>query len=64
MREQATPDEARIRTIEQRVRRSICETYKSDGTMTVEGRILKEDFDYLMSSLFAWKFTAKCMTVE
>lgn len=64
MRDRATPDEARIKEIEHRVRRSICETYSSNGTMTVEGRILKEDFEYLMASLFAWKFTAKCFSVE
>jgi hypothetical protein len=59
-----TPDETRIKAIEQRVRRSICETYNSEGGMTIEGRVLKEDFDYLMASLYAWKFTAKIMGVE
>ena len=37
-----------LQAIEGRVRSTICETYSSDGGMTVEGRILKADFDALM----------------
>lgn len=37
-----------LQAIEGRVRPTICETYSSSGTMTVEGRILKSDFEALL----------------
>lgn len=64
MMDRPTPDEARIKAIEERVRSTICPTFNSRGGETIEGRISKEDFDYLMAALFAWKFTAKIMGVE
>ncbi len=40
-----------LQAIEARVRPTICETYSSDGQMTVEGRILKTDFEALLDLL-------------
>lgn len=37
-----------LKSIEDRVRPTICETFDSHGGMTVEGRILKTDFDALI----------------
>jgi hypothetical protein len=37
-----------LQSIEDRVRPTICETHNSRGGMTVEGRILKTDFDALL----------------
>lgn len=37
-----------LQTIESRIRPTICETYNSNGGMTVEGRILKADFEALL----------------
>lgn len=37
-----------LQDIENRIRPTICETYSSDGKMTVEGRILKTDFEALL----------------
>lgn len=53
-----TDDERKVAEIEARVRPSICDTYGSKGA-TVEGRILKEDFDYLLTSRLAWRSTSK-----
>ncbi len=50
-----TDDEQRIAEIEARVRLSMC---NSD-----EGRISKTDFEALLDSRLAWKFTAKCFSV-
>lgn len=41
-------DAERLQQIEKRVRPTIGETYNSRGGMTIEGRILKEDFDWLL----------------
>jgi len=38
-----------LQAIEGRVRPTICETFNSRGGMTVEGRILKTDFESLLN---------------
>ncbi len=43
-------DAERLQAIESRVRRTICDTYGPKGR-TVEGRILKADFDTLLELL-------------
>lgn len=40
-----------LQQIEDRVRPTICETFNSRGGMTVEGRILKTDFEALLDLL-------------
>ena len=35
--------------VEERVRRTICATYSSDGKRSIEGRISKDDLDALLS---------------
>ena len=55
-----TPDEKRIAEIEAKVRPTICPTFSCwRGEKTIEGRITLADFNYLISSLTAWKFVAK-----
>ena len=54
-----TLDEKRISEIDARVRATICPTFTADGGSSIEGRISKEDFEYLMCSLIAWRLLAK-----
>lgn len=59
-----TPDETRIAEIEARVRPTICETWSAPGRCSIEGRITKEDFETLLASRLAWRFTSKCFAQE
>lgn len=54
-----TDDEKRVTDIAERVRKTICPTYSSDGHQSIEGRITADDFDYLMASRTSWKIIAK-----
>jgi hypothetical protein len=42
------PNEVRVREIEERIRRTICETHNSNGTMTVKDASLK-----MISNIFS-----------
>lgn len=56
-----TDDERKISEIKQRVESSICPTF--DGLEErIEGRISKDDFDYLLASHTSWKIVAKHST--
>lgn len=45
-------DAERLQEIEGRVRQTICDTWGSNGH-TIEGRILQDDFDALLSMLYS-----------
>jgi hypothetical protein len=51
-----TEDEKRLAEVEARV----LETFAG----TDEGRISRADFEFLLNSRQAWKFTAKCFAAE
>lgn len=51
-------DEKKVAEIEARVRPTICHTVGSKG-ISIEGRISKDDFEYLLASWRAWKCTSK-----
>lgn len=56
-----TDDELRIAKIEARVRLSIASREATPATGSIDGGIIsKEDFETLLNSRLAWKFTAKC----
>lgn len=51
-------DRKRIAEITERVRKTICPTFSSDGKESIEGRITRDDFDTLLTSRLAWKLVA------
>ena len=53
-----TPDEQRVADITERVRKTICPTFSSNGKESIEGRITRDDFDTLLASRLAWKLVA------
>jgi len=67
-----TDDERRINEIEARVRPTLTAEYKGtlggppgiSGSVDVHYRISQADFETLMNSRIAWKFTAKCFAAE